>query len=823
MKASITTSFARAYKYGNETAQTPEEVFDNIIYPYNLGEFEKVIDLSRFDVTYYANDTNQEHPVYILKDEYKTQKINLNGESVSTLYTNDHKSIDYTTREEYTDKVIGCGFGIPSGQTVPSNHTAPTDAKTDEQDVEPADRYNQVYYNQTRYTYRRNDSGMVPRMQYVYDNLFENGIIDGITPIYLSDDDSMIVPAVDTVKRKVCYYNKLGNKTYMREPTATPYFLLGALTYGGANNRYDGWSGMFELLQEIQPDPEEDTYLTFYPPVPYSGTGISANMGYGTRTGSGVLNTKTIPIFLRDKNGEYWFWNITGLPNYLDYGYPRPGYFTQHSEYVVKVKDLPAAWISNGVISATNGSWITDEQFADIGQVDRYLDTVFNPEIGSDYNDNGPDIIGAGEDPYDGIDNIDGVVGGRPNMDIDIETDEGSYNNSGQLFRNLSSMYGAYAFSSPNGLYQYTRTLKLIYDDWKDPFYDPLIKSFADRLLNNTINILRLPYNISLVTDGDANPETVASTFIIGNVGVANNIATFNDWAWGRNLATADLIVKEIHTYELNLGTISRFYDNFLDFAPYSSASLYIPYIGSVDLPINLVQSTSDEEKQLKLLFRINNTTGDMVVLLQVNGATYKQWTGNCAAPIQIHTDDMSGVMRSAFKQTVNGITTVATGLMGAVGTIASSVPASNQKPRIQAMSATDVWHKMKPVLKSGFTDNLEGGIQGAKGKLDFMNNTVDEVLSSTGTPVSSHNVGSSPTAGEIGYMGPQEVILTVERPIMWRPDRYGETVGYPTKKIAKLGSIKGFARITNIHLRCTATAAEMSELEQLLSTGVMF
>lgn len=657
MKASITTSFARAYKYGNETAQTPEEVFDNIIYPFNLGEFEKIIDLSRFDVTYYANDTNQEHPVYILKDEYKTQKINLNGESVSTFYTNDHKSIDYNTKEEYTDKVIGCGFGIPSNQTVPSNHTSPTDAKTDEQDVEPADRYNQVYYDQTRYTYVRNYSGMVPRMQYVYDNLFENGTIDGVTPIYWTDDDSMIVPAVDTAKRKVCYYNKLANKTYMREPMASNNLYCGALTYGGANNYRDGWSGMFELLQEIQPDLEEDTYLTFYPPVPYSGTGINSKMGYGYRTGSGVFNTKTIPIFLRDKNGEYWFWNITGLPNYLDYSYPRPGIFTEHSEYVVKVKDLPAAWISNGVISATNGSWITAEQFADVGQVDKYLDTVFNPEIGSDYNDGGPDAYGPG-DPYEDIGNAGEAIGGNSNMVDELAVNDKTPNSGMTQYMVSGGLYGAYKLDVVS-LQQYANTLNMLYSKSSNILLGAIWEQYANRITKNSNSLIMLPYDI--------NDEALSKPdyFCLGSACISrkitNNDDSWNDYLFGGTEAIAKVprIINEWSYFETDLGYLDHYYDTFLDFAPYVTASLYLPYIGTVPLPLNLIQSTSEERKHLTLTWNISNLNGDIVCMLNVNDMTIMYWTGNCARTIPMSIDNNGTFVRECTQQIIGSILNV--------------------------------------------------------------------------------------------------------------------------------------------------------------------
>lgn len=653
MKASITTSFGRAYKYGNVITQAPEEVFNNFTYPYNLGEFEKVIDLSRFDVTYYKNDINQEHPVYILKNEYSTQKINLNGESVSTFFTNDKKSIDFVTREEYTDKIIGCGFGVPSGSDVPSNHTDPETAKTDEQDVEPADRYNQVYYGNRTWLYNGNYYGMVPRAQYVYDNLFENGTVDGITPVYYPDDDSMIVRAVDSKKMKVCYYNKLGSKIYMREPMGASWY-VGSLAYGGGNIYDNGYNGMFELLQETQTNPKEDTYLTFYPPVPYSDVGINSKMGYGTRTSSRRFDVKTIPIFLRDKNGEYWFWNITRLPSYVDYGYPLPGSFTSHSEYVVKVKDLPAAEIARGVISNTECVWITSEQFTDIGQVDRYLDNVFNPVFGPLYDDGGPDAVGPG-DPYEDVGNAGDAIGGNSNIVDDLAVNDKTPSAGMSQYMVSGGLYGAYKLDAVS-LQQYANTLNMLYARSANPLIGAIWEQYASRITKNSNSLIMLPYDINETA------LSIPGPFCLGNACISRKITntddSWNDYLFGgaESIAKAQRIITEWSHFETDLGYLDHYYDNFLDFAPYVTASLYLPYIGTVSLPLNLIQSTSDERKHLTLTWNISNLTGDIVCMLNVNDMTIMYWTGNCARTIPLSIDNNGAFIRECTQQIVGSV-----------------------------------------------------------------------------------------------------------------------------------------------------------------------
>ena len=71
--------------------------------------------------------------------------------------------------------------------------------------------------------------------------------------------------------------------------------------------------------------------------------------------------------------------------------------------------------------------------------------------------------------------------------------------------------------------------------------------------------------------------------------------------------------------------------------------------------------------------------------------------------------------------------------------------------------------------------------------------------------------------------MDSQLITLTVERPIWWKPYDYGDLIGYQTRKIAKLATVSGFAKVPNIHIRCSATESEKERLKAMLAEGVLF
>lgn len=797
MKAKIFPYFSKIYKNGNETAlPLPDTSVPIGQYDFNIGDFGKIVDLTQYDAIYYSNDTNQEHPVYIMKPEYRANKINLNEETISTFFVNDD---DYNDLGDgfavKNDKVIGFGFDNNN-----VNYTDYNYASGYEGEVAPADRYNQVPYNETRYFYKETFSELIPRAKLVYQEVFENGTVEGIRAIYDSRDDSMMAPAMNMNTNHFEYYNQNGTDIYMRSSFGYSGSTTNSFQYGGSNrNGPLGYSGSFQVRQEVQDNPEEIKYVEFYPPVPYNATKVNDSaawtMGYGTRTGTSLSNIKTVPVFLKDSNGEYWILFICRLDAYSTYSYGRPYVFTRWAPMVIKVKDIPVNMPSNGTIASGVAEWITDAHFTSPSVLDEYLDAVFgNPSAGGNYDDGGADITDA--------------IGGDENKVDEIETDDGKWNNGLATVRGWGNYFGSYVVGRDQ-LAQYSGTLSMLFSS-RDLFSN-VFEYMGEKIQRNTMDLIMLPYPI--------NSGIELRKFVVGNVAIANDPSDPGQWAVGNNQANANILIDPVKTDVVNLGTINRYYDSFLDFAPYSSASLYIPYIGTVELPINIIQSTSGDTKNLQLLFRIDSSTGDMVVLLQVNGSTIKQWTGNCAKNIQINIEGDGQFIKQMASKVTGTVLGISTGAIGhSIAGGANSINTTfNPVKRLGALGRG--LNLTNPDTKAAAS--LGNPI--AKGQLDVSMGLAQEMMMPNSNPISTHSVGSSSTTGDVGYLGPQQVILYVERPIEWKPEGYEGIVGRPTKKIAKLGSVKGFAQVSHLHLRCAATEAEKNEITQMLNAGVIF
>lgn len=89
--------------------------------------------------------------------------------------------------------------------------------------------------------------------------------------------------------------------------------------------------------------------------------------------------------------------------------------------------------------------------------------------------------------------------------------------------------------------------------------------------------------------------------------------------------------------------------------------------------------------------------------------------------------------------------------------------------------------------------------------------------------PINGTTLGSGVAAGGLGSLNNQDIILTIERPIWYKPKDYSKLVGYPTDKAVRLGSLEGFCVISKCHLRCAATLQEQNMIMEEFRQGVIF
>lgn len=519
--------------------------------------------------------------------------------------------------------------------------------------------------------------------------------------------------------------------------------------------------------------------------------------------------------------------------------------------------------VSQGI--DTLPGFIFDEEFDYVS----YFEAIFQDrgERGEDYEDEGKDITGEG-DAYDGLDNSDEVVGGDHDLTIRIDTDSANPNRNYGEFAAETGFFGSYKVTK-NNLIRYSETVKKLKETAAGvPIVGTAFSEVANDMTTGVTEILMLPIDIADVIGG--RQMLIQSPLAMGNVGVWDGTGSFASYCLGNHIEQSKLVMNNIYEWEINLGTIKHYYDNFLDFAPYSTASLYIPYIGTVELPINLIQSNKKETKNLKLSFRLDITSGNFACLFFVNNVVLCHWNGNCAKGLKVAVNDNAAAMRG----TINSIMAMAsaaagfntskvatTGSSNAYGASLNSYSGtSSGKSQTQGISQSLNLNRGRTSTQANGGDinrsetasgGKNWGSSAGSSAFSSMNSgsTSSESLSSSTTttdnntngatsqftvspprpveaPISSSQtlIGNGQDArGDMGWLDSQMIYLTIERPQWWRPNDYGDLIGYPTKKIAKLSSVEGFATVPYIHLRCRATAEEKARLQSILSQGVKF
>ena len=801
MEGQIRTYANWVYKYRNNNLPAFEEPILTD-FKINIPLLEDTINIDDFIPYYAENDINQEHPIYIYDRYENSKRVKLN------LLNDKEKLFLFAPDMQQGEKILGMNYNMDTGLIEKANTTGERYPSPDNYNKVIVKRGNNDY--PTIYQYAVSTSSSTTSLYTIrrqLDALINdyNNKISGLSCVYNEEKDAFLAP--------ICYYNDNAQDMvfgyFDKEDNEIAEF-RGTIFYNGFSNTdmlinpgFMGPSKAYKdeenLKYSFQLRDKSGALHPFYFPnisrdssstisgTKYCYAGIYKNRAFNS----------SIPMFLKDKKNKYWIMRLCEIPHVFN-NYRIPDSFMYSFIVLMKVEDLPDVIISQkpsssmvgGVINTSLSwhDWENDTSFSE--NINIILDKMFQIKPGENYDDGGADIVGPG-DPYGDISNVGEIIGGNSDLTENIEADNAIPNTSYTSFGTSTGYFGSYSLTN-NDLKNYTDTLRLLYEKSTTPIIGVATSTIADRMNNAITGLIMIP---KVIPSGYKQNRV----FALGNCGVKNPNASWSTYALGLDgaYANADLIMNSIIEWTVQLNPIYHYYDNYLDFAPYSTASLYIPYIGTQVLPINIIQSTKDKIVDLKLSFRLNCTNGDLICILMVDGVPMTHWNGNCARNIKVSVNDDS----QAIREGVNGILSMVSMNLGKTGMYSTS------------MSAGQVNDGNANIIDSHTRSSTSSGSYSISG--------VPSVPSSITS--SQHLIGSACSTGELGWIDSQNIYLTVERPQWWRPNDYGDLIGYPTKKIARLGSIKGFAKVIQCHVKCSGTTSEKEELMGKLAEGVIF
>ena len=204
---------------------------------------------------------------------------------------------------------------------------------------------------------------------------------------------------------------------------------------------------------------------------------------------------------------------------------------------------------------------------------------------------------------------------------------------------------------------------------------------------------------------------------------------------------------------------IEEFYKAYLDYAPYTKVSIFLPYIGDQQLNTDEVMN-----KNLNVKYRFDLATGDCIAFISVDGTVLYSFSGNCATRLPLSASNYAGLIPS-----------ITAAVVGA-GSMAAGVPA------LGAASALAVTSMKQDIRHSG---NLSG------------------------------------SAGLMGIQTPYLIITRPRQVNPLEQNSFTGYPSFITESLGGLSGYTEVESCHLEHIPCTDE--ELKEIETLLKEGVLF
>nr|DAL66476.1 MAG TPA: hypothetical protein [Caudoviricetes sp.] len=212
-------------------------------------------------------------------------------------------------------------------------------------------------------------------------------------------------------------------------------------------------------------------------------------------------------------------------------------------------------------------------------------------------------------------------------------------------------------------------------------------------------------------------------------------------------------------------------YNSYLDYAPYTKAEIFLPFIGFCPLNINDIMG-----KSVDITYNIDLLSGVCTAIVHANARSLYSYSGNMAMFLPLSAGNWARMLTPIFGM-VGGVTSLAAGIGGVMGGA--------------------------PLLAS-----TGMAVRGAESIGNLDGNSVSR---------------SGGISGNAGIMGDYQPFIVVTRPINDKPTTYDTNIGQTYNKSAQLGTLSGFTVVEEAHIEgLSATETEKNEIERLLKEGVI-
>ena len=230
---------------------------------------------------------------------------------------------------------------------------------------------------------------------------------------------------------------------------------------------------------------------------------------------------------------------------------------------------------------------------------------------------------------------------------------------------------------------------------------------------------------------------------------------------------------------------ITNYYNSYLDYAPNTSISIYIPYIGVRPLDIDLVTG-----HRVHLMYYLDLGTGQFIAALGLDGDISQDELGRFSGSIGKPLAQYCGNM--AIHIPLNGTS-------------------QNAYILNSAVQATQILTSAGALAGGVATGNIAGVVGGAGG-----------VVGAVKSPIIKEEVQGTLTPAT-GLYSPQTAYLIINRPKTAEPSTFKDKQGYTSCYAGTVSNFTGFLQCAAVEIPATGTMTEeeQQEIINLLTGGI--
>lgn len=230
-------------------------------------------------------------------------------------------------------------------------------------------------------------------------------------------------------------------------------------------------------------------------------------------------------------------------------------------------------------------------------------------------------------------------------------------------------------------------------------------------------------------------------------------------------------VSNQFQTFQTSGLVVPHKYNSYLDYSPYTTAEIYLPFIGFKSLNINDVMG-----KTVSVNYNIDMLSGTCTAIVKVDGNSMYSYSGNMALFLPLSAGNWARMMNSIFGA-IGGVASMGAGIAG-------------------VMSG------------SALLGSTAAAVSGARTLGNLESNSVSR---------------SGKISGNAGILGDYQPFIVITRPINDKPSTYNSNIGQTYNKSVQLGTLSGFTIVDEAHIDgMSATETEKKEIERLLKEGVI-